>query len=126
MVAEHFINMLYKIAKQRPEGFTFNPIKNNFPTNGFVVATDKTQNCIGKVGLVKVILFYLSNYDYCIGGWRNEDGTMQFDASKVYLNVEDAINAARDNGQRAIYDLHSGKAIMACDYNNYTSCAIAA
>ena len=126
MIAEHFINMLYKIAKQRPEGFTFNPIKNNFPTNGFAVATDKTQDCIGKVGLVKVIMFYLSNYDYCIGGWRNEDGTMQFDASKVYLNVEDAINAALDNSQRAIFNLSTGEVIMASDYHNYSCCTMAA
>lgn len=126
MTIDQFKDKVQKIAQQKPEGFTFNPIMNTFPKKGYVVAASETQDCIGKSGLFKVIKYYMKHLDYCIGGWRNEDGTMQYDASKVYLDIEEAISAAIINGQRAIYNLYTGNVIMACDYHNYSCCAVAA
>lgn len=111
-----------RIAEQNPAGFTFNPQRGAFAYKGYAVASLDTQDCLGKAGLFRVIKFYVRHLDYCIGGWRNEDGTMQFDASKVYMNIEEAIMAAIRNEQRAIFNLNTGKVIMAADYNYYLDC----
>lgn len=126
MTTEQLKEMLYKVTEQNPEGFTYSPSRACFLTRGYVVASNETQDCFGKAGIFKVIKFYLKHTDYCIGGWRNEDGTLQFDASKVYQNIHEAISAALANGQRAIYNLYTKKEIMASDYANYSSCSTAA
>ena len=69
-----FKNMILTIAAANECGFTFNPMKNSFPDRGYVVASSETQDCIGSVGLNKVLKFYLKNRVYCIGCWRNEKG----------------------------------------------------
>ncbi len=119
MIIERLKTQIKKIAEQKPSGFTYSPRSNSFPQKGYVVASLKTQDCIGKRGLFRVIKFYIRNQNYCIGGWRNEDGTLQFDASMIYYSIEEAIKAAIDNKQRAIFSLSTGKEIMACDFGNY-------
>ena len=114
------------VMNMNPNGFTFNPIKNACEKKGYVVATLDTQDCIGKTGLFKVVKYYLSHPDYCIGGWMNEDGTMQFDASRVFFDIEEAIMNAIENEQRAIFNLYTGKVIMASEYYEYLRLAIAA
>lgn len=114
---EQLKNKIASVAKQNPSGFTFNPKRRQLVQKGYVVASCCTQDCFGKKGLFKVIKFYLRHLDYCIGGWCNEEGIMQFDASRVYENVEDAVLAAIDNRQRAFYNLYTGKEITACDYS---------
>lgn len=115
-----------EIARQMPDGFTFNPFTNCFLSCGYVVASAQTQDCFGKSGLFRVIKFCLAHRNYCVGGWKNEDGSMQYDASLVYTDIQDAIHAAILNGQRAIFNLYTGQEIMACDYDKYASCTIAA
>ena len=126
MITEQIKARVAKIARQMPEGFTFNPFTGNCPSQGYVVASAQTQDCFGKSGLFRVIKFCLAHRNYCVGGWMNEDGSMQYDASMVYCNIQDAIKAARMNGQRAIFNLYTGRTIMACDYSKYASCTIAA
>ena len=121
-----FSDRLYDIARQKPEGFTFNPLTNTFPTKGYVVAASATQDCFGKQGLYRIIKYCLNHAGYCIGGWKNEMGTMQFDASRVFFDIKDAIQAAIENGQRAIFDLYRGVEIMACDYSLFQSGTFAA
>ena len=48
---------------------------------------------------------------------------MLFDASMVYMNIEEAIQSALCNGQRAIFNLYTGQEIMASDYSSYVSIA---
>ena len=117
---DQFKNKVFRIAEQRPSGFTFNPWLNSFPVKGYVVASYQTQDCFGKFGLFKVMKFVAKHMDYCIGGWRNENGDFQFDASKVYMNIEEAVEVALANNQRAIFNLYTGKEIMSCDYGRYT------
>ena len=123
MIAKQLKSTLLRIAEMNPSGFTFNPSIGRFTKRGYVVATSMTQDCIGKSGLFRVVKFYLCHRNYCIGGWRNEDGQMQFDASMVYLNIEEAIQSALCNGQRAIFNLYTGQKIMASDYSSYVSVA---
>lgn len=118
---EQLKSKIVSVAEQNPSGFTFNPKRRELVPKGYVVASSCTQDCFGKEGLFRVIKFYLRHLDYCIGGWRNEDGIMQFDASRVYYTIEDAVLAAIDNRQRAFYNLYTGKEIMACDYGMWVS-----
>lgn len=115
-----------KIAQQMPDGFTFNLFTNRIVTRGYAVASVQTQDCFGKQGLFRVIKFCLSHSNYCVGGWKNEDGTMQYDASIIYTDIQDAISAAVLNSQRAIFNLYTGREIRSCDYYKYVSCAFAA
>ena len=124
MIAERLKSTLLRIAEMNPSGFAFNPSEGRLTTGGYVVATSMTQGCIGKGGLFRVVKFYLSHRNYYIGGWKNEDGQMQFDASMVYINIEEAIQSALCNGQRAIFNLYTtGQEIMASDYSSYVSIA---
>lgn len=119
---EQYKNTIKRIAEQMPEGFTFNPRRNTIQKGGYVVATLDTQNCIGNAGLFRVLKYCSKHPEYCIGGWCNEDGQMQFDASMVFTNITDAIAAAVENQQRAIFNLYTGMAIPECEYSMYYTC----
>lgn len=116
---EQYKNTIKKIVEQMPEGFTFDPRRNTMQKVGYVVATLDTQDCIGKAGLYRVLKYCSKHPEYCIGGWCNEDGQMQFDASMVYMKISDAISAAVENKQRAIFNLYTGAAIPECEYSIY-------
>lgn len=111
------------IAERCPQGFTFDFQRGELATNGYVVATEDTQDCFGSAGLLDVISYCLMHPGFCIGGWRNEDGILQFDASRVVYDLPEALSLASKNSQRAIYDLNNGKAIMANEYNSYAIAA---
>lgn len=122
-----FINEIRKvisnIAERCPQGFTFDFQRGELATSGYVVATEDTQDCFGSVGLLKVISYCAVHPGFCIGGWRNEDGIMQFDASMVVYDLSEALSLASKNCQRAIYDLKSRKTIMASEYASYAIAA---
>ena len=126
MIVEQIKTKTLRIAEQKPEGFTFDPFTGRVLSRGYVVASARTQDCFGKAGLHRVIKFCLAHRNYCVGGWKNEEGLMQFDASMVYDNIEDAINAAVSNGQRAIFNLYTGREITARDYRIFATCILAA
>ena len=88
-----------------------------------VITGFKASGVEKKGGLFRVVKFYLSHRNYYIGGWKNEDGQMQFDASMVHMNIEEAIQSALCNGQRAIFNLYTGQEIMASAYSSYVSIA---
>ena len=79
-----------------PEGFTFNPFTNRFPSSGYVVASAQTQDCFGKTGLFRVIKFCLTHRNYFVGGWKNEDGTF-VNRVKVSKNTDSKGSAATMN-----------------------------
>jgi len=108
-----------RVAAQNPAGFTYRIMQNTLATKGYVVACFETQNCFGNAGLYKVIKHCMRNLNCCVGGWRNEDGTMQYDASVIYKDLQEAINAAVYNQQRAIFNLYTGRVIMANEYELY-------
>lgn len=116
---EKIKRIVIKIAEQKPEGFTVNPLSQMLSLRGYAVATHETQDCIGKKGLFKVIKFYLRHPGYCIGGWRNEEGVMQYDATMVFHDLDEAIRAASRQNQRAIFNLYTGRVIPSEDYGMY-------
>lgn len=112
-------NKIQRIAEKNPAGFTYKLKQEVLATKGYVVACAETQDCFGKSGLYQVIKICKRHVNCCIGGWRNEDGAMQYDASVVYYNIEDAIKAAIENNQRAFFNLYTGCEIMASEYADY-------
>lgn len=116
MDAKRLMKLMKAIAVLNPEGFTFSPSEKRYPRKGYVVASGHTQDCIGRTGLFRVVKFYLQHTDYCIGGWRNEEGSMQYDASKVYDSLEEAVKAAIANQQRAFYNLYTNCEITSSEY----------
>ena len=118
MKIERLKKLLKDIAALNPEGFTYSPSQGCL-RKGYVVASKCTQGCIGNSGLFRVIKFYLKHTDHYIGGWRNEDGSMQYDASKVYYSLEEAVKAAIANQQRAFYNLYTENEIPSCEYYRF-------
>lgn len=116
MMTDQLKNRIAQVAAANPFGFTFNPSQNKLATVGYVVATKDTQDCFGKAGLWKVIKYCLRHPGLCIGGWLNEDGVMQYDASMVFYDINEAVAAALENDQRAFYNLYTGREVMASQY----------
>ena len=119
MKIEKIKAIICEIANNNPTGFTYNPVVNKFQRAGYAVATLQTQDCIGMKGLYKVIKFCIKRPGYCIGGWRNEDGEMQYDATEIFFDRNDALSEAINNKQRAIFNLYTGCEIMASEYTKY-------
>lgn len=70
-----------------------------------------------------MISYCLMHPGFCIGGWRNEDGVMQFEASRVTYDLSEALSLAAKHNQRAIFDLISSRTIMADEYATYAIAA---
>lgn len=108
------ISSVAAIAALNPEGFTVNAATLQPVTTGYAVALKKTQNSFGNEGLAKVAniieeLQALGNLDgrtLAFGGWcDSESGLYYFDATVIFENREEAIEAGRANEQIAIFDL---------------------
>lgn len=123
MFIEEIRKVISNIAERCLQGFTFDYKKRTLANKGYVVATEDTQDCFGSIGLIKVIMYCIMNPGYCIGGWRNEDGVMQFDASRVTYDLSEALSLAAKHNQRAIFDLNSSRTIMADEYATYAIAA---
>lgn len=108
------ISSVAAIAALNPEGFTVNAATLQPVTTGYAVALKKTQNSFGNEGLAKVAniieeLQALGNLDgrtLAFGGWcDSESGLYYFDATVIFENRAEAIEAGRANEQIAIFDL---------------------
>ncbi|MFZ1824734.1 MAG: hypothetical protein WAU21_03980 [Chitinophagales bacterium] len=94
---------LWDIALTNPEGFTVS-LQLEWPTSGYVVAYKETQNSFGENGLRKC-LHHAIDHNGWIGGWKNQDGMLQFDSCMIVAEKEKAINLGNENKQIAIFCL---------------------
>ena len=108
------ISSVAAIAALNPEGFTVNATTLQPVTTGYAVALKKTQNSFGNEGLTKVAnvieeLQASGNLDgrtLAFGGWYDsESGLYYYDATVIFENRAEAIEAGRANEQLAIFDL---------------------
>lgn len=104
------LQKIWKIAEANKEGFTIylpslEPVK-----NGWVIANIATQNRVGIKGLEFVIEFAL-NHNRIVGGYLNQSGVFQFDASIVEPNELLAIELMKLHKQDCIYNLETAKMI---------------
>ena len=108
------ISSVAAIAVMSPEGFTVNAANLQPVTTGFAVAMKQTQNSFGAEGLAKVAnvieeLQASGNLDgrtLAFGGWYDsESGLYYYDATVIFQDRAEAIEAGRANDQIAIFDL---------------------
>ena len=108
------ISSVAAIAALNPEGFTVNAATLQPVTSGYAVALKKTQNSFGAEGLAKVANVIeelqasgnLNGRILAFGGWYDtESGLYYYDATVIFQDKEEAIEAGRANEQIAIFDL---------------------
>lgn len=108
------ISSVAAIAALNPEGFTVNATTLQPVTTGYAVALKKTQNSFGHESLAKVANVIeelqasgnLTGRTLAFGGWcDSESGLYYYDATVIYKDREEAIEAGRANEQIAIFDL---------------------
>ena len=108
------ISTVAAIAAMNPEGFTVNAATLQPVTKGFAVAMKQTQNSFGAEGLAKVanVIEELQNSGemngrtLAFGGWYDaESGLYYYDATVIFEDRAEAIEAGRANDQIAIFDL---------------------
>ena len=108
------ISSVATVAALNPEGFTVNAANLQPVTTGYAVALKQTQNSFGAEGLAKVanVIEELQNSGnlngrtLAFGGWfDSESGLYYYDATVIFDNRAEAIEAGRANEQIAIFDL---------------------
>lgn len=108
------ISSVAAIAVMSPEGFTVDAANLQPVATGFAVALKRTQNSFGAEGLAKVAnvieeLQASGNLDgrtLAFGGWYDsESGLYYYDATVIFQDRAEAIEAGRANDQIAIFDL---------------------
>lgn len=108
------ISTVSAIAVVNPAGFTVNAATLQPVTKGFAVAMKQTQDSFGAEGLAKVanVIEELQNSGemnsrtLAFGGWYDsESGLYYYDATVIFEDRAEAIEAGRANDQIAIFDL---------------------
>lgn len=108
------ISSVAAIAVMSLEGFTVNAANLQPVTTGFAVAMKQTQNSFGAEGLAKVANVIeelqasgnLNGRTLAFGGWYDsESGLYYYDATIIFQDRAEAIEAGRANDQIAIFDL---------------------
>lgn len=108
------ISIVAAIAAMNLDGFTVNAANLQPVTTGFAVALKQTQNSFGVEGLAKVAnvieeLQASGNFNgrtLAFGGWYDsESGLYYYDATVIFQDRAEAIEAGRANDQIAIFDL---------------------
>lgn len=108
------ISSVAAIAAINPDGFTVNAATLQPVTAGYAVALKRTQNSFGAEGLTKVANVIeelqasgnLAGRTLAFGGWHDsESGLYYYDATVIFENRVEAIEAGRANEQIAIFDL---------------------
>lgn len=104
---ELIIQKIKKIAKVNSGGFTIRLSDLQEVKFGWAVGMKETQNSFGDQGLKKVYDVAI-NSTGVIGGWEHE-GFFFWDSVLIIQDEEEATRIGRENGQRAIHCLHTGK-----------------
>lgn len=102
------------IAAINPEGFTINAANLQPVATGYAVALKQTQNSFSAEGLAKVANVIeelqtsgeMNGRILAFGGWYDsESGLYYYDATVIFEDRAEAIEAGRANEQIAIFDL---------------------
>lgn len=120
------ISAIAAIAAQNPKGYTVDAATLQPITSGHAVALAVTQDSFGADGLAKVVDVIIkmqnqgeaSRFDgLAFGGWYDrKSGRYHYDATVIVKDRTEALELARVNGQKAIYDLDNLDEIRLDDY----------
>lgn len=99
------------IAESDPEGFTVDLTTLKRVTSGISVAYLETQDSFDDEGLRRV-LNHAMTHDKKVGGWLNDENEkFYYDSIKIFTNLDEALQFAKENRQLAIFDLTNLKLI---------------
>lgn len=103
------VGALVAVAASNPDGFTVDAHTLQPVESGYAVAVAETQNSFNAEGLAKVVNFVENNAQTnAFGGWLDkETGLFYWDAVIVFQDKRYAIEAAKRNGQIALFDLNT-------------------
>jgi hypothetical protein len=102
---EHFFEVIQKIAKANPEGFTVDLTTFKKVTGGISVAYLETQNCFGDEGL-KRVLEHAIMHENKVGGWFDDEScSFYYNSVRIFTNLDEAKKFGRENKQIAIFDI---------------------
>ena len=104
---------IWVFSQTHPDGFTLHIRSWQEPSRGIAVAYAETDNHHGRDGLDFVVRHALTHDGY-IGGWLDtQTGDYYFDSVRLFPedSLSQALDFGRQNRQKAIYILSSGKEI---------------
>ncbi len=102
---------ILRIAEENTDGFTVDTRTLKPVAKGFAVSLEATQNSFGEEGLARVIDYVTSHPEAdAYGGWLDTcDNKYYFDATVICDTKEEAEKLARENHQKAYFDLETKK-----------------
>ena len=101
-----FVAAIIAVADANEYGFTINASSLEDVKHGYSVAIKETQNSFGPEGIENVHDAIIAGLADHVGGWLDsETGLYYFDAVRIFTNLDEAMNFARENGQIAIFNL---------------------
>lgn len=105
------IQEILEIAKQNPEGFTYDLATKKFVKLGYSVGYEATQSGFGVAGCQKAIDHALL-HNKIVGGWlSSKNNQYYFDSCKIFFHKSAAIKFGIENKQISIFDLTNGREI---------------
>ena len=110
---EAMAGRVWAFGQEHPGGFTVDVRTMAEPTEGIAVSYAATQGSRTRESLTRVVAHALAHDGY-VGGWLDaESGLYCFDSTKLFAEdqLDEALEFARQNGQRAVYVISSGKEI---------------
>jgi len=111
MLYDDLMYAIEAIAHEHPDGFTIKVTTLELVTSGIAVAYKATQNSYQRSGLYTCIQHAFYNDGY-IGGWRNQNGEMQYDSIRMFKDLRKAVKWGRKQDQIAIFDIDNGWEIV--------------
>lgn len=108
------VEKAWTFSQSHPDGFTVDVRTMTTPTKGIAVSYAATQDSHSRESLTFVVEHAL-NHDGYVGGWLDsESGLYYFDSTKIFPEdqLEEALEFARENGQKAVYIISTGKEIL--------------
>lgn len=109
---KEIVEVLKKVAKENPDGFTFDIRSMRNVEHGIAVAHEATQNTFGFANFPTVVAHAIAN-NGVVGGWRGKrkyylDSVRLFHASELHA----AIAFGKANKQISIYHLSEKRLIF--------------
>lgn len=102
---------VWEYSKNNPYGFTLNLETFTPIEKGFCVAYKETQDCFNIEGLEKAITHALE-HQKIIGGWLDTlENKYYFDSIRIFETEKEALTFAKENEQKAIFNLTNKKEI---------------
>lgn len=107
---KYLVKAILEIARENPEGFTVEIPSLEHVKEGIPVGYEATQDSFTAEDVESVVR-HAMNHENIVGGWLNEEGEFQFDSCKIFFDLEEALEFAKRNNQRAIFDITNSREI---------------